>query len=411
MAKLRIKKIEIAATVSDSEKIIRLLQRRGVVELSEPEELLNFSSENRSEEISEIESRYRTAESAERILSKYVKKSGGLLSSLNERISLTDKQYDEMVGEADNIYSVAQRVTEIDKRITDNNVSEVRFQTLIDSLRPWENLDVPLDFKGTKKVAVIIGTFFAEYDREYVLSSIAAELPDIESVDAEIISSAPDQTCAVVYCMTADRSAVEQVMRNTGFVRISEPVHDTAKGRIAKLTEDIENLRKDSLSAEDELRSLGDNYEKIKFFKDYCLIEKDKNAAFQKIIHSERIFVLSGYIPEIRSEKLKKDIEEKYDAAVIISEPDEDDDIPVVLKNNGFAAPVEPITEMYSLPGKKDIDPTPIMAFFYYLFFGMMLSDAGYGLIIAIATGIVLLKFKMEERMRNTVKMYFYCGL
>ncbi|MCD7774981.1 MAG: V-type ATP synthase subunit I, partial [Clostridiales bacterium] len=144
---------------------------------------------------------------------------------------------------------------------------------------------------------------------------------------------------------------------------------------------------------------------------DYCIIERDKNAAFQKLVKSERIFVLTGFIPEIRCEKLKRDIEDKYDAAVILSDPDEDDDVPVVLKNNGFAAPVETITEMYSLPGKNDIDPTPIMAFFYYFFFGMMLSDAGYGLIMSLALGFVLLKFKMEEHMRNTVKMYFFCGL
>lgn len=83
----------------------------------------------------------------------------------------------------------------------------------------------------------------------------------------------------------------------------------------------------------------------------------------------------------------------------------------MLLKNNDFAAPVEEITEMYALPGKHDIDPNAIMAFFYYCFFGMMFSDAGYGLIMFLATLFILLKCKPEGQKRKTVMMYMYCGI
>ena len=66
--------------------------------------------------------------------------------------------------------------------------------------------------------------------------------------------------------------------------------------------------------------------------------------------------------------KTVKGLEEKFTVAVTISDvPEDDENEPVLLKNNDFAAPVEEITEMYALPGKHDIDPNAIMAFFLLL--------------------------------------------
>ena len=137
----------------------------------------------------------------------------------------------------------------------------------------------------------------------------------------------------------------------------------------------------------------------------------EKYEALKNISVTENIFYLSGYIPERCAEKVVKELEEKYCAAVNITEPGEDEEAPVLLQNNSFASPVEGITEMYSLPGKHDIDPNAIMGFFYYVFFGMMFSDAGYGLLMVIATLIVLLKAKPEGNKRKTVLMYLYCGI
>jgi V/A-type H+-transporting ATPase subunit I len=121
--------------------------------------------------------------------------------------------------------------------------------------------------------------------------------------------------------------------------------------------------------------------------------------------------MLTGYVPEKYAQKLAREIDSKYTAAVRFCEPDEEDDVPVLLENSRFSSPVEGITEMYSLPGKKDVDPTPVMSFFYYLFFGMMLSDAGYGLVMLIGTSIALKKIRMEERMRKTLTMFRNCGI
>lgn len=411
MAKLKIKKIEIAAAVSESEKIVRLLQRRGVVELSEPEELENTEKIDNSSFLDSIEKKSRTAVSALEILKKHGKKGGGLLASLNPRKALSDAEFADLSSQADDIYSHALEITEEQNAVTDAKVSIVRLQTRIDALKPWIKLDIPMNFHGTAKTAAIIGSVPKNADREYILSAIASAAPEIECVDAEIFYQNGDQTCLAVFCMNQDKAEIESILRSLGFSGIAEPSELTAAEESERLYAEISDFEEKILISEKRIEELSEWYEKTEFLVDFYSIEKEKYEALQKVIHSEKLLLITGFVPEYRCEKLKKDIEEKYCAAVIISEPSDDSDVPVMLKNNGFASPVETITEMYSMPGKNDIDPTPIMAFFYYFFFGMMLSDAGYGLIIALVTAFVIFKFKPEPKMRNTLKMYCFCGI
>ena len=84
---------------------------------------------------------------------------------------------------------------------------------------------------------------------------------------------------------------------------------------------------------------------------------------------------------------------------------------PVKLKNNRFAAPAQSIVNMYSPPSHYDIDPTPLLAFFFYFFFGMMFSDAGYGLLMVIGTALAIKIFKPDTQMKNSLKLFQYCGV
>ena len=94
-----------------------------------------------------------------------------------------------------------------------------------------------------------------------------------------------------------------------------------------------------------------------------------------------------------------------------ISEPIKNEETPIMLKNNKFASPFEAVTVMYSMPLATEVDPTPIMAPFYFLFFGLMLSDAAYGIILSLACFALLKKFKLEGTMKKMVTMFFWCGI
>jgi len=94
-----------------------------------------------------------------------------------------------------------------------------------------------------------------------------------------------------------------------------------------------------------------------------------------------------------------------------IRKPEEDEETPVLLDNPRLVQPFEAITEMYSLPNSKEVDPNTLMAPFYFIFFGMMVSDAGYGLLMSIITGILLIKYKFEGLLDKLLRLLFLGGI
>lgn len=141
------------------------------------------------------------------------------------------------------------------------------------------------------------------------------------------------------------------------------------------------------------MKDLSDQREKLKILADYYRVRADKYAVLGQIPQSERTFVISGYIPQCEAAHLSGYLTEKYDCMVDVEELQENEEAPVILKNNPFSASVEGVVESYGLPHKGELDPTTIMSFFYVFFFGMMLSDAAYGAIVAIVCAVLVKKF------------------
>ena len=124
------------------------------------------------------------------------------------------------------------------------------------------------------------------------------------------------------------------------------------------------------------------------------------------------VFYISGYVTERESEDIKFEIENNFTAQMEITQPDyENCDVPVLIENRSFAAGVESITNMYSPPSNKDVDPNPVMSLFYYIFFGLMLSDAGYGLLMIVFSLVAKKKLKVKNNMKKTADMFLYCGI
>ena len=138
----------------------------------------------------------------------------------------------------------------------------------------------------------------------------------------------------------------------------------------------------------------------------------DKYEVLGELPQSERTFVISGYIPQCEAGHVESWLSERYDCAVDIEDLKEDEEPPVILKNNPFSMNMEGVVESYGLPHKGELDPTTIMSFFYVFFFGMMLSDAAYGAIVAVACAVLVRKFpRMSPGMKKSLKLFFYCGL
>ncbi len=404
MAKLRMKKIELAALLTDSKKIIELIQRRGVVELcrNTEEELV---STNVSSVTGEFDKFRNTVNQALDVLEKYAPQKNDITDMFGGRTEVEKHDFGKGAMQLEKTMNTAAEIIRCSRNISDMQSDSAQLELKLDTLKPWKNLDLPMNFRGTAQTSAFIGSFPFQTDSD----SIEEMLPD--GCCAEIVDSSKGQTNAVILCMKDSAYETEEILRKNAFLPVSDTDGKTPSDTMDAIVEQQNNNQQKINDSIQRIKELSAERKQLQFVCDYLTMRKDKYEALSSLGFTVNTFVLTGYIPEKYCDKLKKEIEEKFTASVIYSDPSDEDDVPVLLENGSFSSPVEGITKMYAMPSKSDVDPTPVMSFFYYLFFGMMLSDAGYGLMMVIGTCFALRKFKLEESMKKTLVMFRNCGI
>ena len=412
MAILNMKRIEILGLQKDRKKIIEFVQRQGCVQLDEmQEEGQHFTNLPTQQTVTQLERYESTVDSALEVLNRYTSGKGGLLDSFAPREEMSTTEYLEKSKNVDATLGKCKQLNALYKKIQDSKVEIARAETAIDQVRPWETLDIPSSFKGTADTQAFIGTIAEPLDREGVLTKIVEADPEAQG-EVEIVSADKNQTCLVAICHKDNAKTFEQALRTAGFVAVSDATKHPPKVRIERLTKQIEQCNADIAEAEEAIKTYDDSRDDIAFLKDYLTLRTDKYKVLDKVSVDDSVFVISGYIPETKAEGLKNKLESKFDTAVNLSDVDnESDEVPVAVHNNKLGMTMESITNMYAFPSHKDIDPSFIMTTFYYLLFGLMLGDAGYGLVMTFLCLFVKFKYKLEPRKRATVNYGLGCGL
>ena len=412
MAMLRMQRINVYALLKYCKDILEALQRRGVVEIEnlEMEDSVFFKDDT-----SAFQGQYQrlasTAREANEILKRYAEQKKGLLSSFKGRKQLTRAQYDALVDETPDILRIAYDIISSQKNIDTWNAEKVKYQAQLDVIRPWLGLDVPMNFSGTSTTRAFIGKFPGVKTPQEILTELTAIIPEVEGIEPEIISSDSNQTCVFVLASRKDAEAVSDALRRIGFEYPSYISPVTPKEREMEIVRHLNNRDGRILEAENNIKACADYADKLEFLEDYYVMKAERYAIYDDIATSRNTFVMTGYVPETKAQELKAYLESNFEAEVELEDA-VGDDAPVVLKNNKFSEPVETVLATYSYPDRHEADPTPIMAIFYYVFFGLMFSDAGYGIVMALACGICLLKFKgMEPGLKKSMKMFFWCGV
>ncbi len=409
MAVLPMKRISICALKKDRKALMEDLQRKGILEISNTKSKSKaFYKEDTGQQTAAFTKYIQTATSALEILNKYAPENKSLLSSLEGRQLINVEDYDGFYEKRSSVYEDAYQIVSLSKSILEKRAEQQKLDLQMIALSPWQGLDIPLNFPGTNNTAVFIGTLPGVWDEERLCNLMTECGP----VDVKIISLLGDSTCVYVMVMKKLSDKTFELLRSHGFARPAVACNIPPKEQKEEYEEQKESLTDDISAAIVSIVALSDKRDDIKFFIDYETMRAEKYEEIGHLLQSKHTFILTGYIAEANAEHLQKYIEAKYMAAVEVMEPGKKDDVPVIFKNNGFASPLEGVTAGFSAPGKGEMDPTFVMSLFYYLLFGIMFSDAGYGLILAIVCGIVLLKYKnMEEGMQKLVKMFLFCGI
>lgn len=409
MAKLKMKTVRIIALRQDRKRLLEHLQDSALVQLTKSEKSREgFRRVNVTSQMQVFERNVELTRQALKILDSVKPEKTSMLDSFKGRREIDPDEIGVIASNAKEVIEVCTRITELDKECSDNAAEQIRVKTQLAQLESWQNLDIPLNTEGTRSTAVFIGSLPEQYSEQRLKTALAQENPKLE-FEVEIQFSEPKLTNAVIFTPKSQKTMAEEALRSLGFAKPLSPTHKIPKEKTERLKEKSERLTKETEEARAEIAAYDEMRDKIKVTQDYFRFRADKYNVINHLDHSRHVFIAEGFVPEEDCEKLEALCVRV--ATCVVEFGEADDDAPVKLKNNKFAEPAQNILTMYSPPGKTDIDPTPLLAFFFYFFFGMMFSDAGYGVLMIIATGLMIKLFKPDKRMYNNLKLFQYCGI
>lgn len=411
MAKVKLVRFEIASMHSDSKGIIEHLQKCGYAHLEDiaSEDVVKYDT---SEIVNNLTANQERVEKAVRLLEKNCNIKRGLIESFTDFKTVSYERYKSLTEKSDETFAKCRQILKINKNIEEINRRITDQKRLIENIKPWEKLDIMMASKRTLTTRIFIGTFNKNLNAENIADLIKQQHNELDDIVIEIVSNDKLFTCAVIICHTSSGEALAKALENIGFIYPEKTlpalpckiIEDTVK-EIAELELQISELKK-------QISEFSPDYDDIRFLYDHLTTQIDKYKVVELAGATESAFFITGYIPQKEAEELRFVIETKYNAYFNTIEPDYDDPkVPVLLDNGSFASGVEGITEMYSPVSNTDVDPNPVMSFFYYAFFGLMLSDAGYGILMVLFAIFADKKLKASGNFKKTVNLAFYSGI
>ena len=413
MAIVEMSKLSVICLNSRKKKFIKELMDLGVVEISKP---MSGSEENvipegtflanNSAEVSHLDAQIAAYGAAIDILDSYY---DGKKSLFNTRKEVTEEDFIRNVEQNEScVKEIAEKISVLQKKINDNKAEINRLSILIKGLEPWRDFDLPLENTGTKTSTIFTGVVPIKTNTDNLLNAVLEEAP---SAVIQKVSSDKIQNYLCFTCLKEEKPKVLETLRQFSFTSVVlNDNSGTAAEAISKYEKTTARLNEEIELSVSELKELSKDIEKIEYIYDDLLIKRDRAKAVGDFINTKKVFCFDGWLPVDSIEKVKQ-VLDKNECYYEISEPIKNEETPIMLKNNKFASPFEAVTVMYSMPLATEVDPTPIMAPFYFLFFGLMLSDAAYGIILSLACFALLKKFKLEGTMKKMVTMFFWCGI
>ena len=411
MAIEKMKKLRLMAVRGQKEALLRDLLLLGCVEVSEPEEaelepgIRSCLSKESSELLGYRTSHAKLTQAVE-LLQKYAPAKKPLLSPKPETDSeaiLDDSTLPQTMELAGEIIGSDERI----RRIT---AEESRMRGQIESLSPWLSLDYPLECAGTERCSVVLGGIPAAID---VGSAEAALNAAAEEAELVLVNSDKDQHYLVLICLKEELSAALDSLREFSFAAASlGGMSGTAKECTERLESELAGLAEEKLRLNGEICDQGVHREELELAADRLNAKIACAEAEDRMYGMESTVVLQGWalakkVPELE-ECLKK-----YDCAWELSdpEPDEYPDVPVKLTNNKITNGLNMVTNMYSLPAYDGVDPNPLMAPFFILFYGLMMADMGYGLLMIIAAVVAMKKIRPRAGTLSFCQLLLWAGI
>jgi len=415
MAISEMKKLKLIGLSSEKDKILNKLVATGAIELKPTAEIsLTVKSSDTAErdiilaKIAKITAALDFLESELRLRKDMAKKdkSDSYVPPKKPLFSCRDEVGEEdfeavALSEGETL-KIADELLSLSSRLAEIKSEENSLSSSAETLKQYAAFEGKFSLAGESRFCEFILGAIKDLKAE-ALSALK------EKYSAEIFAFS-DAVFAVV--LKSEYRDFMAEISALGFVKCPFSGDVTPKeeeNRISSRRAFLEGEKKEiTIAAAKYLDSRG----KMRLLYDSLKFALEKNIAEGEFASTRSTFIMEGFVPAKAEEKVKASVLKVTDKVEFIFEDvTAADNPPTLCENSALVTPFEAITDMYSMPRYSEKDPNIFVAFFYFLFFGMMLSDAGYGLVLAVVGTILLKTMKMEKGLKKILTVITLGGV
>jgi V/A-type H+-transporting ATPase subunit I len=402
----QIKRLHLLVHGSRSDELIRDLHKLGCVQIEDVGETPPTEWEGLVREVSfevrDLERRLSDLEAAIGLLASHAP-SGGLLGG--GRFRLTPSQMDQLVAGLD-VNATVSEVRRLDQRESERKAAEAHWRMLEEHLEPWKDMTVPLHEIGpTSRTTVSAGSV-----PETAVSALEAGLAGEHTVHWEVVSRGAGEVYVLLILLREVTDRIAPVLKEAGFTSANfHGLEGTAGEILGEARNQLAQLSQERLADEQKAQALARHRPALMVAADQVRHELERASAARQLAATGSTVVLRGWVRSRDVPSIEAAAGEE--AAVLVSDPLEGEDVPVELENRPLVRPFQVVTGLYGLPRYREIDPTPYLAPFFALSFGLALGEGGYGVLMVLLSVIGLRYLHLSRSMRQLLRLLFLCGV
>lgn len=408
MAIVKMKKFTLFAFEAERKRLLEEIQRFGYVNFSKSDAVDQFDY-LKEVDINTVDNNY--IEDSTRVkwmidyLDRFVEKEKGLSALKKGPIVYTFSELEQEANSYDYVPDF-NNLNDISKKMESNNQKLTAIDNSIKELLPWNSIKEPIeDLNSFKKLKFIMGYIPTRNIEKFKSSTVDLKYTYFEEVD--IVGR---NSYCIIFTNETENEAVFENLRVNGFSEVNLEIKGEVSKEIKKLEEEKKILEDDNIILTDEIKAFTGNIQKMKSVYEYYQNLSLRNTVVSNFKATDKLDIIQGYIPADKEDNFKALLEKVSASKVYLEIEDaknDDPNVPIILKNNKIASLFESVTNMYALPKYDEVDPTFILSIFYWIFFGMMVADFAYGLILFIGSGIALKTLKFNDSTKKFLKFFF----
>lgn len=409
MAIVKMKRLRLIALEEEKKTLFGRLQSIGCVEVCESEGKLTDPAwsallHRDTAPIGELKAQISQVTHALNALRRYAPVKSG---PFEKRPCLSEQEFLDSDAFHSSL-SIVKAINESLVKITRLQSQENHLITVQAGLRPWSTLQYSLNNMSTEHVSISLGVCPASV----LLSDLTQQLAE----EAPLTSLVPvhrdrDQHYLLLLCHKTETNTADKLLKNYSYSTVQfKELTGTAAENIARLDQELAELVRAREAEEQHIATYTESRPALKHCFDRLQQDLSREGAREHLLTNGTILFMEGWVSADKLDTLIHTLD-SFSCAYDFSDPEKDDRIPTLLKNPKWMTPINMVTEMYSLPAYRGIDPNPFIFWFFIFYFGFMFADIAYGIIIFTISSIIVNKYHPKNTMGYLFNLARYLGI